>query len=71
MRLPEGSLYAASGMVFFEDREVFEAATVLAANGIDYLEFESRAAIISYARNEYPKAFPKDDLVGYYEDFPN
>ena len=68
LSMPEGSLYAAGGMVFFGDREVFEAAKVLSANGVDYSGFESRAAIISYAKNEFPA--PDDDLAGYYEDFP-
>jgi hypothetical protein len=68
--LPEGSLYVAGGIMFFTDREVMEAAQVLAANDIEYGSFESRAAIIRHARNEYPSSFPHDDLTGYYEDFP-
>jgi hypothetical protein len=66
LALPEGSLYAAGGMVFFSDREVLDAARLLRAKGHDVSEFESRAAIVRCAKNDYSQ----DDLAGYYEDFP-
>ena len=65
--LPEGSLYAAGGMVFFSDREVLEAARLLRGKGHDVSAFESRAAIMRCAKNDYSQ----DDLAGYYEDFPH
>ena len=70
MTLREGWLYAAGGVVFFTDQDVFDAAKILAEHGIECSNLESRAEIISRARNEHPSSFPDDDLAGYYEDFP-